>query len=231
MGKLNTYISSNQAWSMKEQLFLSQNYFKLPLSELSLKLNRSQGSITAKASDMGLNVNSMKKTKQQTYTVQKYIPVAPTPARESKLVDSPNLVTKKIGTRWTEYEEDFIRNNPKMKNREIAKSLNRDYKSVKDKKYCMKKTGALNRFPVIAYIPELKDKPVVEQEIVSKAVEFVSLPVCELYPLEAMSDVELHASEQVLTVGIDSLTVKTLTNLTNYLESIGIKYTIKTQKV
>lgn len=237
MGKLNTYISSNQAWTLKEQMFLKENYFKLPVTELVLKLNRSQGSIHAKASDMGLNLNSMKKTKPTGYVVRPNLPVAPTQAIKSAVVDTPNLVKKSRGKFWTKEEDKhLIDNYNKLSTEVLALYFGRTKKAVinraedlRNKGFDVpkKKRGIVDLPPVIAGV-KLKDEKYVDFVQVSKLI----LPIEEKHQVSSYDfSHPVFATEQVLTVGIDSLTVKTLTLLTNYLDSVNIKYNIKSQKV
>ena len=108
MGKRLYNKSVNQSWTMKEQIFLHENYFKLPIDELAIKLQRSYGQIHAKASDLGLNLHSMKKTKP--FTTLKIIPVPSTPANKSEVVDKPKATRQSCGKQkaWTKEDDDYI---------------------------------------------------------------------------------------------------------------------------
>ena len=224
--------SVNSSWTLREQTYLIDNYFKLPIEELALKLQRSYGSIHAKAQDLGLNLNSKKKVVATT-RIYKAIPVAPTKALPTKQVDTPQKKETKY-RKWTKKDYDFIIDNYAAHSEGwIAMYLNTTVKSLQHKLTKLRKQGKLPQKVSIKTTPVAGKVPqVVKPQSLGKTEVAPMIPYAGSIG-EKKNDAAIAkakavvSSSQVLTINIDNLKVKELTKLSNFLNESDIEFEIK----
>ena len=229
--------SVNQSWTIKEQIYLHDNYFKLPIAELAIKLQRSYNAIHAKASDLGLNLHSMKKTKPTIY--MRAIPAAPNTPIKSIIVDSPQP-KKKVIKNWTKEEVQYlVTNHGEQSLKKLASACDTTVKKVSDKLRTLRLSGV--------NIP-LKDKKAPRKVSIEtknlitkqfKAIGEVNIPTREamnlppieqkdeVYIIEELVNGEKEYTGQVMILNIDDLKIKDLTALSKLLDELGVKYKIK----